>query len=103
MAKYLTYNGETHSCREWSRILGLSTNTVYSRLKNGWEIEKVLSTKLFKTGKKERKVKCVETGVIYNSVNECADDFFIDPSNIRNNARGKTRSCYGFHFEYVED
>lgn len=103
MAKYLTYNGETHNYNEWARLLGLNQNTLNARLKYGWSIERVLSSERYKCGKKPRRVRCIETGVIYNSTNECADDFFIEPHNIRNNCCGRTKSCAGFHFEYVKD
>lgn len=42
---YITYNGETHTAAEWSRIVGGSCrHTILSRLKNGWSIEKALTT-----------------------------------------------------------
>ena len=103
MAKYLTYNGETHSYSEWSRLLGINKYTLVHRLKQGLSVEKALNTKLYKRGKNGRKVKCIETGIIYNSVNECANNLYIEPGNIRNNAGGRTKSCCGLHFEYVED
>lgn len=103
MSKYLTYNGETHNYSEWARLLGINKITLTHRLRHGWSVEKALSKKLYKPGKMGRKVKCVETGVIYNSVNECANVFYIEPANIRNCASGRTKSCCGHHFEYVDD
>ena len=43
-AKLLSYNGETHNMREWEHILGLSNGTLRYRLKNGWSLERALST-----------------------------------------------------------
>lgn len=44
----IEYNGETHSVSEWSRIIGLSRNTIVKRLKLGWNIEKTLSKSILK-------------------------------------------------------
>lgn len=38
----LTHNGETKTCAEWSRMFGLSKNTVYSRFHKGWTVEQCL-------------------------------------------------------------
>lgn len=42
--RLLTYNNETHSTAEWSRILNISRYTLFRRLKLGWTVEKTLST-----------------------------------------------------------
>lgn len=42
--KYLTYNNETHTQSEWSKITGLSRYAISGRLKSGWSIEDTLST-----------------------------------------------------------
>jgi hypothetical protein len=50
--KYLELNGERHSIAEWAKILGGSTSLIHSRLRNGWNIEKALSTPVLKKGNK---------------------------------------------------
>lgn len=40
-----TINGETHCLSEWCEILGLNRNTVNTRLKRNWTIEKALELK----------------------------------------------------------
>ena len=40
--KFLIYNGEKHCISEWAEILGLRKDTILSRLKNGWSIERAL-------------------------------------------------------------
>ena len=40
----ITFNGETKNLTEWSRILGIKRYTLFSRLKNGWSIEKAFTT-----------------------------------------------------------
>lgn len=39
----LEYNGETHTIKEWSRITGLSDDTIGHRIKYGWTIEDTLT------------------------------------------------------------
>jgi hypothetical protein len=38
----LTYGGETLSCAEWSKKLGLCVGTVNNRLHKGWSVEECL-------------------------------------------------------------
>lgn len=40
---YITYQNETHTLTEWSRILGLKRSIIYSRLRRNLPIEDVLS------------------------------------------------------------
>lgn len=40
---YITYQNETHTLTEWSRILGLKRSTIYSRLRRNLPIEDVFS------------------------------------------------------------
>lgn len=42
----ITYNNETHSLSKWARITGISRQTLYTRYKKGWDIEKMLTTKV---------------------------------------------------------
>lgn len=39
-----TYNGKTQCMSAWNRELGLSETGILTRLKNGWHIERILST-----------------------------------------------------------
>lgn len=38
----LTYNGETHSCREWEHILKTGKNTILVRYNKGWSVKDCL-------------------------------------------------------------
>lgn len=40
----LTYNNCTHTISEWSKILNIKRETIKSRLKYNWSVEKILST-----------------------------------------------------------
>lgn len=42
--KLITYKGETHNVTEWARILDINPKTIFTRLYNGWNTERVLSS-----------------------------------------------------------
>lgn len=42
--RFLTYNGETYSLREWARRLGINHSTLRDRIAKGWPPEKVFSS-----------------------------------------------------------
>lgn len=39
----LTHNGKTQTIAEWAEELGMTWSTLYSRLKNGWSVDRALS------------------------------------------------------------
>ena len=41
----LTYNGETHTLKEWSKIRNINYQTLYQRYRLGWDIERMLEYK----------------------------------------------------------
>ena len=49
-----------------------------------------------------KKIKCVETGIIYNSVEEAAKEYNITGNAISACARGDNKTCMGYHWAYVE-
>ena len=42
--RIVEYNGKYHTLGEWSEITGIKLTTIWARLKNGWDIEKALTT-----------------------------------------------------------
>ena len=46
--RFLTYNGETKTVTEWSRIVGINQFTLFKRLDLGWSIEKALTSSVQK-------------------------------------------------------
>lgn len=52
----ITFNGETMTADAWARKIGVSINTIKSRRKRGWPIEKVLSRDLWRGKNKTVKV-----------------------------------------------
>lgn len=52
--------------------------------------------------RKGRKVICIETGKIYNSISECSRELKIAGSCISNVCLGNRKTAGGFHFKYFE-
>ena len=48
-----------------------------------------------------KRVRCIETGKIYESGAECAREMGLDASHISKVCRGISKSHKGFHFEFV--
>jgi hypothetical protein len=48
--KYIEYNGENLTCSEWSRRTGIKVNTIFSRLNNGWEPIRAITSATQKRG-----------------------------------------------------
>ena len=46
----LTYNGESHTVKEWANILNIKRNTIYERLKRGCNAETALSNRTYVKG-----------------------------------------------------
>lgn len=44
-AMLLTHNGITKNAREWSKDLGMAPGAVWMRIKNGWSVEKAVTTR----------------------------------------------------------
>lgn len=57
--------------------------------------------KMNNKGFNAKKVKCIETGIIYNSGAECAKAMGLDASHISKCCRGVAKSHKGYHFEFV--
>jgi len=59
---YLTFNGETKTLTTWANELGIEPKTLFTRIYDGWGIEKALSTptikpKTYSLGEKELSLK----------------------------------------------
>ncbi len=44
--RILEYDGQRHSMKEWGRIIGMRPDTIRSRLRRGWSVEKSLTEPL---------------------------------------------------------
>lgn len=77
--KYLEYNGETHSLKEWSRITGIRYLTIYHRYCKGYPPEKILKNgNLLHEHEQLRKVPVYDCGF--------PDCFNCQYEDCRNNA-----------------
>lgn len=50
-----------------------------------------------------KRVRCIETGQIFESGAEAARQLGVDPSHLSKVCRGKQKSTHGYHFEFVEE
>lgn len=41
--RYITFNGETHTLKQWSEITGIHPKTISTRIDRGWTIEEALT------------------------------------------------------------
>ena len=40
----ISFNGQSHNIKEWSEITGIPYQRLYMRLRNGWSVERALTT-----------------------------------------------------------
>ena len=50
-----------------------------------------------------RKVICIETNQVFDTLKEAAKFYNTDPSNISNCCTGKHKTCIGLHFKYYDN
>lgn len=50
--------------------------------------------------KTSRKVICIETGRIFDSIRECSKEMNIPEGTLACHLTGRKKSCHGFHFQY---
>lgn len=49
------------------------------------------------------KIRCVETGEIFDSQTQAAEKYGLDQGNISRVCRGKAKTTGGYHFEFVRE
>ena len=67
---------------------------------HGTGIERQAQTKT-NDPSRSKKVLCVETGIIYDSVNEVGRKTGLPCSNIVACLKGRIKTCGGFHWQYI--
>ncbi len=43
--RLITYGEETYNITQWAEILNIPRNVLYNRIRRGWDIEKIITTK----------------------------------------------------------
>ena len=56
----------------------------------------------FNTKKSKRKVRCIETGIEYESSKQASDLFGLSRFAVGYACQKEGRTCGGYHWEYVE-
>lgn len=56
---------------------------------------------LWKLRNNTKKVKCIETGIIYNSIKECAEDLNLNASKISDVCHGRRKTTGKKHFCFI--
>ena len=88
----ITYNGETHNIKEWSKMLGVKPTTICGRISRGLPVDKVLSEK--KTNK-ELYIKDLD-GEEWRSV-----DGYDGRYEVSNYGRVKSLPKYNYKKSYI--
>lgn len=52
---------------------------------------------------RSKKVICLETGEVFDSINDVQKKLGLDPSHISKCCKGKQQTCGGFHWMYYSD
>ena len=52
-------------------------------------------------GRKKRAIKILETGEEFQSIMDCERSTGISNKHINDCLRGRQKTCYGYHFEYI--
>jgi hypothetical protein len=59
-------------------------------VKHGWK------------GDNSKKVRCVENGMVFDSLNKASEWLGISAGHICKCCQGKRKTCGGFHWEYID-
>lgn len=95
------WNNGMKNTREISDYTGIHICSVISNLKKASEIGLCNYVKNYNKNKKRyKKVLCVETGKIYEYINEVKKDGYNE-SHVSNCCNNKCETAYGLHWEFI--
>lgn len=98
---YITYNGETHTMMEWSKILSISYNQLRDRIRRNWSIERAFNQPI---GHTKTVLQYDLNGNFikkYNSLTEAQNQTNI--KTIGSCCRKKTNQAGGFVWRYENE
>lgn len=109
--KYVSYNGETHTVSEWSRIIGISPLTLNARLSSGWNVEDALTIStderrygiLQNANVKTIVYKDGEIVGVFDSQSEAAQFVGVGKSSVSRCMRGLQSQAKGYVFKPYEE
>lgn len=85
----------SNSLKKWNAE-HISPNKGRTRKRAQWEIEKVAKAHY-------KKIICIETGIVYESIKEASENNNIDSSSITKVCKGLRETAGGFHWRYQKD
>lgn len=68
-----------------------------------WQDEVYVEKMRERTTPNKRPVKCVETGMVFESIKQASDFVGTNRSGIKDTLHGRQKSAGGFHWEFVDD
>lgn len=104
------FSDKQEACSEETRLIYFyntvleGLNITYGKGCTGLKNPKGSFTKGNKLGEKgTKKILCVETNLVYNSITECAGKMKLSISKISAVANGKRKSTGGFSFKFLNE
>ena len=91
---------------QWADFLGWKRGLLIKRFSSGWSVKDAFLTPPSFSNSRMRKTKkviCVETGIVFNSLEEAARFVGKSASNISIALQKKTRTSGGYHWEYADE
>lgn len=92
ISNLMAIDGRIHNSLEMRRIRKMMKEDVTA---------KMLETRSKHGSCRSMKVKCIETGKIYDSITEASREFEGSRQNIVNALNGRQAKAFGYHWEYV--
>lgn len=80
-----------------SKEYSLLTTRFINNEENAKEMANRYSTQMAK------RIRCIETGKIYDSIQQASRETGLNDGNIIKCCKGKAKTCGGYHWEYVEE
>lgn len=97
--KWTDEQKKAHSEKIKGRFCG-DKNPMYGKKHSAEELHKMSVRNIGSKNPNSKKVRCIETGKIYNCINDAAIEMKTSPSNLSSCLRGFTRTAAGFNWEY---
>lgn len=91
------------SCCKGTRNTAGDYHWIYTNEIINCNIDEILNRKKHAQITNKKRVCCIETNQIYDSITQASKETGFDPSSISACCRGKLKTTHGFHWEYVDE